>query len=150
MTLADFIEDELLAIDNAPTVVAVLNNLLSSPSTAMTYLKRFTDHAPELGKAIALMDSEFIRELESDEVTGSAFAVCDAFSEFWAAWHGGQSSYLYSIGSRLCHTFDYDHRCSEIDVPGSPVREFYACLCVVFDVDDPVRWEIFGKPEVSA
>jgi hypothetical protein len=117
----------------------------------MTYLQRFKDYAPELAKAIELSeDAEFIRELDTDEVTSSAFAVCDAFSEFWAAWHGGQSSRLYALGSSFSHTFDYDHRASELDEPGSGVRDFYACLCVAFDVDDPIRWEVFGRPEVSA
>ena len=109
------------------------------------YLKRFTAYAPELGKAIELMDdAEFKRDLEESEVTGAAFAVCDAFSEFWAAWHGGQGSYLYSIGSRFCHEFKYVHKCTELNEPGSSVRDFYACLCVAFNVDDPIRWERFG------
>jgi hypothetical protein len=112
----------------------------------MTYLQRFSAHAPELAKAIDLVeDAEFKRELDTDEVTSSAFAVCDAFSEFWSAWHGGQSSRLYALGSSFSSTFDYSHRASEVEEPG-PVRDFYACLCVAFDVDDPVRWEVFGHP----
>lgn len=113
----------------------------------MTYLQRFRDYCPEMAKAIDMMreDREFIRELDSEEVTSSAFAVCDAFSEFWALWHGGQDSRLYALGSSFCHTFDYDHRCTEMSDEGSSVRDFYACLCVAFDVDDRIRWEIFGQ-----
>jgi hypothetical protein len=116
----------------------------------MTYLQRFNEYCPELKAAIELMDAEFIRELDSEEVTGSAFVVCDAFSEFWAAWHGGQDSRLYALGSSFCRTFDYDHRCSELDEEGSTVRDFYACLCVAFDVDDPIRDEIFGAKHDSS
>lgn len=112
-----------------------------------TYLAKFTDYAPELGAAIRLMsdsDPEFGRELASDETSSAAFVVCDAFSEFWAAWHGGQDSRLYSLGSRFCHEFNYIHRASEIDEGGSQVREFYACLCVAFGADDEIRAEFFG------
>lgn len=106
----------------------------------MTYLRRFCDYAPELKAALNLMeDAEFIRELSSEEVTGSAIAVCDAFSEFWAAWHGGQDTRLYALGSNFGAAFEYAHRASEIDEPGSNVRDFYACLCVAFNVDDPIR-----------
>ena len=115
-----------------------------------SYLRRFKKYAPEIFQAVALMeDVDFKRELAKSEVTDAAFTVCDAFSEFWAAWHGGQSSHLYSIGSGFSKAFDYDHRASEVDEPGSQVREFYACLCVVFAVDDPIRWEIFGEPKTT-
>jgi len=111
----------------------------------MTYKQKFSDYAPELGRAIEMMDDyEFKRELDSDEVTSAAFSVCDAFSEFWAAWHGGQSSYLYSIGSRFSGEFDYDHRSSDMD-ENPTTKEFYACLCAAFGVDDPIRWEVFGE-----
>ncbi len=73
-----------------------------------TYLELFTEYAPELGAAIARMDSEFIRELESDEVTLAAFAVSEAFSVYWWAWHGGQSSRLYSLGSRFNTVFEFN------------------------------------------
>lgn len=110
-----------------------------------SYEQKFTDYAPELGAAISMMeDHEFRRELDSNEVTWSAFSVCDAFSEFWAAWHGGQSSHLYSIGSGFAPAFDYDHRSSDME-ENSTTREFYACLCVVFNCDDEIRWEIFGR-----
>ena len=106
----------------------------------MTYKAKFTAYAPELGRAIDLMDdTEFKRELEYSEASSAAFSVCDAFSEFWAAWHGGQDSYLYSIGSRFSHEFEYEHRCSELE-ENSTVNDFYACLCAVFQVDDPIRW----------
>ncbi len=110
----------------------------------MTYLKRFIDYAPEFYTAFKMCeDKEFLRELNSEEVTGAAFSVCDAFSEFWAAWHGGQNSRIYALGSNFGGEFNYDHRSSDMD-DNSQTRDFYACLCVAFDVDDPIRWEIFG------
>jgi hypothetical protein len=115
----------------------------------MTYLKRFCDYAPEFYHAFKLCeDREFLRELNHDEPTSAAFSVCDAFSEFWAAWHGGQSSRLYALGSNFAGEFGYSHRFSDID-ENSSTRDFYACLCVVFDVDDPIRTEVFGVPKIK-
>ncbi len=112
----------------------------------MTYLRKFCDYAPEFKAAFKLCeDKEFILELSSEEPSSAAFSVCDAFSEFWAAWHGGQSSRLYALGSKFAGEFDYSHRSSDIDENPS-TRDFYACLCVVFAVDDPIRTEIFGAP----
>jgi len=109
-----------------------------------TYLKRFCDYAPEFKAALKLVeDKEFVRELSSEEVTSAAFSVCDAFSEFWSAWHGGQDSRLYALGSNFAREFDYDHRSSDMEENPS-TKDFYACLCVVFAVDDPIRWEVFG------
>jgi hypothetical protein len=90
-------------------------------------------------------DGEWLRELDSTEATGAAFDVCDAFAVFWAGWHGGQHTRLYSLGSRFAHAFDYRPAAGlgEESLEGN-ARDFYACLCVAFNVDDPIRKEIFG------
>lgn len=109
-----------------------------------SFFVRFCNYAPELAYAILLAeDHEFLAELNSTEATSSAFTVCDAFSEFWAAWHGGQDSRLYALGSCFSGTFDYSHRDTELE-DNTPVRDFYAALCMAFNVDDKIGNTVFA------
>lgn len=104
----------------------------------MSYLEKFTAYSEEIGKAIRAMGPEFIRDLESEEVTCAAFTVCDAFSVFWWGWHGGQSSRLYALGSNFESEFHYKPSMSlgrQELVDQGDGEELYAHLCEAFGVE---------------
>lgn len=94
----------------------------------MNYRTKFASYAPELGAAIAaIQDQEWQRDLNEAEPTSAAFDVCEAFTVFWSQWHGGQSSRLYSLGSRFCSAFEFrpSHALDESTLEGYALDLFH-------------------------